>query len=294
MEPGPLGSCAGQVKAQPTAAKHQITARRPIHSSFKHVRLNNTMLIVERQQLLLDMLRQRKAAQLEELAREVGVSSSTVRRDLEALEQRGLIRRTHGGAVYEEQRDLAGQPTAPLAARMTECVEGKLAIARYVDSIVQPQMTLLMDGGSTVIYAAKQITARPLQIVTNSLSVANIFADDEQVELLVVGGSLYGRTGVLIGPIATGCLAELHADLLLFSLGGIYGDAAFNFNLTMVQVEQVMMQQAAESVMLMDSSKFGRKSLVRVCGLDEVSQIVTDSGVDPAWRQQLGDRLVVA
>lgn len=252
------------------------------------------MLIVERQQLLLDMLRQRKAAQLEELAREVGVSSSTVRRDLEALEQRGLIRRTHGGAVYEEQRDLAGQPTAPLAARMTECVEGKLAIARYVDSIVQPQMTLLMDGGSTVIYAAKQITARPLQIVTNSLSVANIFADDEQVELLVVGGSLYGRTGVLIGPIATGCLAELHADLLLFSLGGIYGDAAFNFNLTMVQVEQVMMQQAAESVMLMDSSKFGRKSLVRVCGLDEVSQIVTDSGVDPAWRQQLGDRLVVA
>ena len=252
------------------------------------------MLIVERQQLLLDMLRQRKAAQLEELAREVGVSSSTVRRDLEALEQRGQIRRTHGGAVYEEQRDAASQPTAPLNARMNECVEGKRAIARYVDSIVQPQMTLLMDGGSTVIYAAQQITARPLQIVTNSLSVANIFADDEQVELLVVGGSLYGRTGVLVGPIATGCLSELHADLLLFSLGGIYGDAAFNFNLTMVQVEQVMMQQAAESVMLMDSSKFGRKCLVRVCGLDEVSQIVTDSGVDPSWRQELGDRLVVA
>ncbi len=154
-------------------------------------------------------------------------------------------------------------------------------------------MTVLLDGGSTVVHAAQMIDARPIQVVTNSLSVANHFADDDQVELLLIGGNLYGRTGVLVGPIATGCLADLHADVLLFSLAGLYEDAAFNINLIMAQVEQVMMQQAARSVMLMDSSKFGRKSLVRVCSLDEVDQIVTDAGVDSSWREALGSRMIV-
>ena len=252
------------------------------------------MLIVERQKKLLELLRQRKTAELDEMARALSVSSSTVRRDLESLEQQGMVRRTHGGAIYQEPADSGAQGTEAVAARMQEHVAQKRAIGRYAASLVQPHMTLLLDGGSTVVYAAQVIEARPLQVVTNSLSIANLFADDDQVELLVVGGNLYGRTGVLVGPIATGCLADLHADLLLFSLAGLYDGAAFNINLTMAQVEQVMMQQAARTVMLMDSSKFGRKSLVRVCGLDEVDQIVADDGVDQTWRHTLGDRLTVA
>lgn len=253
------------------------------------------MLIVERQARLLEILRQRKAAQLEDLARELSVSASTVRRDLEAMEQKGLVQRTHGGAIYRQPQREGGDPSIsdPLAERMRQNVQQKQAIGRYAASLVEPNMTLLLDGGSTVVYAAQQITARPLQVVTNSLSIASLFADDEQVELLVIGGSLYGRTGVLVGPIATGCLADLHADLLLFSLAGVYENAAFNYNLAMVQVEQMMMRQAARSVLLMDSSKFGRKSLVRVCGLEELEHIVTDTGVDPTWRDRLDSRLVV-
>ncbi|MEX1015265.1 MAG: DeoR/GlpR family DNA-binding transcription regulator [Phycisphaeraceae bacterium] len=250
--------------------------------------------MAERQRKLLTILRERKAAQLEELARALDVSGSTVRRDLESLEQQGQVQRTHGGAIYREQSGGTGQPSPALAARMSTHVAAKQAIGRWVAGQVRPNMTLLLDGGSTVIYAAQQITARPLQVVTNSLSIANHFADDEQVELLLIGGSLYPRSGVLVGPIATGCLADLHADLMLFSLAGLYDDAAYNINLTMAQVEQVMLHQAARSIMLMDASKFGRKSLVRVCGLDEVDQIVTDDGVDPVWRERLGERLTVA
>jgi DeoR/GlpR family transcriptional regulator of sugar metabolism len=98
---------------------------------------------------------------------------------------------------------------------------------------------------------------------------------------------------VLVGPLATGCLADLHADLLLFSLAGLWGDDAFNISLPMAQVEQVMMRQAAGSVMLMDASKFGRKSLARVCSLDEVDAIVTDHAVPEPWTEHLGERLVV-
>ena len=256
------------------------------------------MLIVERQQRLLDSLRKRGTGQLEELAGELDVSTSTIRRDLEALEEKGLVERIHGGAVYRgpDRRTGNGNGDSGIAldTRLQENVAEKEAIARAAAELVQPHMTLLMDGGSTVIYAAREITARPIQVVTNSLSIANHYEGDDQVELLLVGGNLYPRTSVTVGPIATGCLADLHADLLLFSLAGIWEDAAFNINLPMAQAEQVMMQQAAESVMLMDASKFGRKSLVRVCGLDEVDRIITDDSIDSAWRDRLGDRLVVA
>lgn len=280
------------------------------------------MLIVERQARLLEMVRQRRAAQLDELSRSLGVSQSTVRRDLDQLESRGLVERTHGGVIYRGDPSEAGQAQAStslaspplasaltgtlagslagqgtgkaLATRMEEHIAEKQAIGRIAAALVQPQMTVLMDGGSTVIFAARQVTARPIQVVTNSLAIANLYHDDEQVELLLIGGNLYPRTGVTLGPIATGTLAELHADLLLFSAAGIYDDAAFNLNLTLAQTEQAMMRQAARTVMLMDSGKFGRKSLSRVCDLDEVDLIVSDERIDPAWRERLGDRLAVA
>ncbi len=250
------------------------------------------MLIVERQDKVLEILRQRKTAQLEELARELDVSPSTIRRDLEQLEVRGLIDRTRAGAIFRDAN--GGESHLDVTRRMQEHVEQKQVIGRVAAELIQPQMTVLLDGGSTVVYTAQQITARPIQVVTNSLVIANQFAEDEQVELLLLGGSLYPRTGVMVGPITTGCLADLHADIVLFSLAGIYDDDAFNINLPMAQVEQVMMQQAARSVLLMDSAKFGRKSLVRVCGIDDVDLLISDDAIDSSWRRRLGDRLTVA
>lgn len=248
------------------------------------------MLIAERQQRLIDILREEKSAQLEALAERLGVSVSTARRDVEVLEERGLVERTHGGAIYRgEQRH-----PAAMAERMQENTDAKRAIGAAAAALVEPNMTLLLDGGSTVYYAAELIDVRPLQIVTSSLQIASLFSDDEQVELVVVGGNLYPRSAALVGPIATRCLADLHADLLLFSLAGVYEHDAYNINLDMAEVERVMLQQAARSVMLMDATKFGRKSLARVCRVDDVERIITDASVSEHWRRQLSDRLTVA
>ena len=245
------------------------------------------MLIVERQQRVLEILRDRKAVELDELAREMEVSASTIRRDLEALERKGVVARTHGGAVYrgpeaEEQSVESPKPASGgespsqggvvLSERMKEHVDAKMAIGRWTAAQVQPHMTLLLDG----------------------VSIANLFSDHDQVELSLLGGNLYPRTGVTVGPITTGCLADLYADLAIFSVAGIDDDAAFNINLPMAQVEQLMLRQATRSLLLMDSSKFGRKSLVRVCGLGEVDQILTDKAIAGRWRESMGDRLVIA
>jgi len=263
------------------------------------------MLIVDRQQRLLDILQQQRSAQLDDLAAQLDVSASTVRRDLESLEKTGAVQRTHGGAVFTGSPEVRPASFA-LAARMTQRVPEKEAIGRYAASLVQPNMTVLMDGGSTVIIAARLITARPIQIVTTSLSIAQLFHEDDQAEVILVGGTVYPRTEVTFGPLALATLADLHADLLLFSLAGIQMDApgegepdagesvgAYNINLDMSHVEQAMVRQSASSVMLMDSSKFGRKSLVRTCGVTDVDQVVTDAAISSTGVDRIGSGLVV-
>ena len=252
------------------------------------------MLIVERQSRLLELVRRKQIAELSELCDELAVSVSTVRRDLEVLEDRGLVRRTHGGAIFTGA--VEGKPSVvnALKSRMLENVSAKQAIGRHAAAMVKPHMTVLMDAGSTVVYAAQAITVRPIQVVTNSLTIANHFAEDDQVELIQIGGNLYPRTGAMVGPLARQSLHELHADICFFSLAGLDEHAAYNINLEMARVEQMMRQRANQSVMLMDSTKFGRKSLVKVCDVTGVDRIITDASIDPAWHTLIGDRLTVA
>lgn len=256
------------------------------------------MLIVQRQDRLLDLLRQRRAASLDELSSELGVSSSTVRRDLEALEAKGLVDRTHGGAVIREREQPTDSPrpapTVALATRMTEQVDAKRAIGKRAAAMVESSMTVLLDGGSTVIMAAREIAARPLQVVTTSLTIAQHFKDDEDVELILAGGTLYPRTEVFTGQLTRSALEQLHADVLFTSMAGIYDDDVYNINLAMARTEQVMMRQTTRRVLLMDSAKFGRRSLVKVGPLDAFDHVITDAGVPDEYRDRLGDRLIVA
>jgi len=254
------------------------------------------LLIVERQNRLLELLRERKTAQLEVLAEALAVSSSTVRRDVEALEEQGLVARTHGGVIFRQPSPAAQRNTAAMALedRMHEQVEAKQMIAAEVGKLVEPGMTVYLDGGSTMHFAVGHIRARPLQVVTNSLTVALRFAEDDGVELLVLGGSHYPRTGVLIGPITTQSLAGVHADLMLFSGAGLYEGHVYNSNLALAEVEKLAMRQAARKVLLMDSTKFGRKSLAHICAVEELDLIVADGAVEGRWREALGKRLRVA
>lgn len=248
------------------------------------------MFIAQRQKRLLDILKEQQSAPLESLSEILAVSSSTVRRDIEALETQGLVERTHGGVILRTRSNAS----RALDDRMNEQVDAKRLIGSAAAKLVEPGMTLYIDGGSTIHYAITQITARPLQIVTNSLSVANHFANDERVELLVLGGTHYPRTGVLIGPITTKSLADLHADLLLFSTAAISGTDVYNSNLAMAEIERLAISQCARRILLMDSTKFGRKSLARVCSTDEVDLIITDPAIADQWPDLLGPRLQIA
>ena len=245
------------------------------------------------------MLAARGMSDVDTLAAELQVSGSTIRRDLEALEGQGLVRRTHGGVVWLGGQNSATGTTRPYAfdQRMGYQQEAKRAIARAARSLVQPGQTVLIDGGTTTFFLAQELLGQPLQLVTNSLPIANLFLNDEHVELILTGGLMYPRYGVLLGPMAENVLSTIHTKTLFLSVAGVHNGALYNQNLLLVQSERRMMEQAQEVVLLVDSGKFGQQALARLCDLSEVDVVVTDGGVAEEHRREAegaGCRLVVA
>lgn len=261
------------------------------------------MLIAERQSRLRDLLSRRGMCDLDTLAAELNVSQSTVRRDIEMLEQSGVVERTHGGVIWIGDRAAAAQSSAPAAGpyafhqRMNYRADAKHRIARAAARLVQPGQTILIDGGTTTFYLAQELLGRPLQIVTNSLPIANLFLNDEQVELVLTGGVMYPRHGVLLGPMVESALASIHTKTLFLSVAGIHGGSLYNQNMLLVQAEQRMMEQAQEVVLLADSGKFGQQALSRLGPLSEIDIVVSDDALPPDHRDQIraaGCQLIIA
>ncbi len=253
------------------------------------------MLAIERKQKILAILRDRKSMPLESLADELGVSASTVRRDLENLESTGEVERTHGGVVYIGDRQSA-RPYA-FDSRLGYNIDPKRRIARAARSLVQPGQTILIDGGTTTLYFAEELRGLHLQIVTNSLPIAEQYQNDDKVEMILTGGLIYPRYGVTLGPITEDFLKTIHTQTLFLSVAGIHDGWLYNQNQLLVQAEETMVKQSQQIILLIDQSKFGQQALSKLCSLEEVDIIVTDQNPPPEHLkdiQRAGCKLIVA
>jgi len=244
------------------------------------------MIIAERQSRLREILSQRGMADLETLAAELGVSQSTIRRDIEMLEQTGQVERTHGGVIWVADRVATGRPYA-FHQRMSYRVDPKREIAQAAQALVKPGQTILIDGGTTTYFFAEELIGRPLQIVTNSLPIADLFLNDEQVELILTGGLMYPRYGVLLGPMVDSMLATIHVQTLFLSVAGVHDGAMYNQNMLLVQAERRMMEQAQDVVLLIDSAKFGQQALSKLGDLSEIDIVVADSALSEEYRDAI-------
>jgi DeoR/GlpR family transcriptional regulator of sugar metabolism len=234
----------------------------------------------ERRSRLLDIIRIRGFAALEELVRELGVSESTVRRDLDALEEQGSARRTHGGVLYS-----GGMPRlAEFDERQPANWAAKRAIAAAAATVIEDGETVLLDGGTTTYEVARLLVGRSLQVVTNSLPVANLFASESRTDLVLLGGYVSPRTGVCLGPYANELLGRLHVTTTVLSAAGISEEGLFNAHLLLAETEQAMLKAASRVMVVADSSKFGRQSLTLVSGLDAIDIFVSDDGLSQRWR----------
>ncbi len=231
---------------------------------------------------------------LGELVRVLGVSESTIRRDLEVLEEQGLIRRTHGGAVYVQ--DTGGHRLA-FAERESAAQPQKQAIARAVAGLIPPAQTVILNGGTTCYEVAKALRGRHLNVITNSVPIASLLSTEMETEVALIGGYVYPRTGVALGATAEQQLDTLHATQLVMSCAGITREGAFNSNQMMVDVERKMKTVADEAILAVDHTKFGRRAVTKLCGLDELDVIVTDADAPRqvrSWLDELDVRVIYA
>jgi DeoR family fructose operon transcriptional repressor len=247
----------------------------------------------ERRSRMLDVIRIHGFAALDELVREIGVSESTVRRDLDALEQQGAVRRTHGGVLYAA----GGLRISDFDDRQPSNWPAKRAIAAVAAARIHDGETVLLDGGTTTYEVARLLVGRSLQVVTNSLPVANLFASQSRSDLVLLGGYVSPRSGVCLGPYANELLGRLHVTTTVLSAAGIAEDGLYNAHLLLAETEQAMLRAAGRVVVVADSSKFGLKSLTLVAALDRISLVVSDDGLSPAWRETIvaaGAELAIA
>ncbi|MCA9187115.1 MAG: DeoR/GlpR family DNA-binding transcription regulator [Pirellulaceae bacterium] len=247
----------------------------------------------ERRAQVLELIRQRGFAALTDLAQELNVSESTIRRDLDFLEEAGGAQRTHGGAFYT-----GPTPHLPhFRQRQYMQSEKKRQVAAAAAALVEDGDVVLLDGGSTTFELARLLVGRPVQVITNSLPVANLFTSSDGGDLILLGGYVHLRTGVTLGPYANEMLRSLNVRRAFISVAGITERGYFNSNLLLVETEQAMQCAAEETIVLADSTKFGHQSLALLCELGKIDHLVVDSGIGEDWRdrmKQAGVKLTIA
>lgn len=251
------------------------------------------MLVEERRQHVLDLIARQGFVSLTDLARSLGVSESTLRRDLGYWQQRGQLKRIHGGAMFSG--DAATLP--PLEERTEKQLQEKRAIARAAVEHVRDGDAILLDGGTTTIEVARLLIGRPLQVVTNSLPIAQILSGSRETDLVMLGGYVYPKTGVALGPMLIRMLDDVHVQQMLMSCSGITAKGLFNSNVLLVEAERRMMRCADEVVVLADHTKFGRQALAHLCEFGAIDTLVTDSATSTDHRRLADDagvRLIVA
>lgn len=240
----------------------------------------------ERQKRIEDYLLKTEFASLDELSEQLDASVSTVRRDLSVLEGKGTVRRTHGGARLVNPRS----DEFTFSARDTHQLAEKEAIGRACAELILPNQTVIVDAGTTAYHVARHLESKAPQIITNSLPVANLFSAANKLEVVVSGGVIYPRLGVLVGPLAVEAFSKIRADVAIMSAGGLTLEGISNSHGLLIEIQRAMIHAAHKIIFCLDYTKCGRQSLSRLCDLDDVDVIVTDKGAPPEMVKGLRKR----
>src|SRR5439155_11513612 len=160
--------------------------------------------------------------------------------------------------------------------RDTHQLAEKEAIGRACAQLIPANRSVILDAGTTVYHVARYLESKAPQIITNSLPVANLFASANRLEVVVSGGVVYPRLGVLVGPLAVEAFSRIHADIAIMSAGGISLEGITNSHGLLIDIQRAMINAAQKVILCFDHTKLGRQSVSPLCDLDCVDLIVTD------------------
>ncbi len=230
-----------------------------------------------------DLFAKQEFVSIEELCLRYKSSKSSIRRDLIELEEEGVLRRVHGGAISLQTRD----DIMDFSRLSGSCHEEKTRIGRVAAALVEDGQTVILGGGSTVVEVARCLSERSIQIVTNSIPVAQTFWDSKRAEVILTGGYLYPRLGVQLGPICEKMLHSVSADILIMGIRGITEAGISDSNSLIVESLRAMIKAVRKVVIVADRTKFGRDALIHVAGLSDIHQVVSDKELSAEFQRLL-------
>ena len=235
-----------------------------------------------RHQQILDQFAHQREVSVQGLSRQLHVSPVTIRRDLEALEAEGVVTRTHGGAVLSQST----VTEFAFLDRAREHTPQKQAIARRLATALTPGMTVLLDTGTTTLEVARAIAGIPrLRVLTSSLAIASALHSHDNIDLVLLGGTVRRHSPDLSGPLTEDNLRQFQTDLAVLGADAMGPDGLHTSDLGVARISRAMIACARESWVVADSSKFTRRSFVKFADWSDIAHLVTDYGLADADRE---------
>ncbi len=235
-----------------------------------------------RREELLGYLEAHRRASVEELARLLGASRETIRRDLTDLAGRGMLRKVHGGALAQNGHGHGhGRATideGPFAHRMHEAVEAKRAIGEAAAALFMPGDNLFVDTGTTTVYFGEALASREnLTIVTNSTLIATPASTGRGNAVYMLGGRFRANGSETLGSIAVQHIPLFSGAHVVLTVGAINAEGIFDFDIEEAEIAKAMLEQGKRLTVLADATKFGRSAVFRVAGLERIERLVCDA-----------------
>ena len=255
---------------------------------------DQTLSTVERRRIILEELNRNKQVSTMELGKRFGVSVVTMRKDLHYLENRKLLIRSRGGAMLPVK---VGDDL-PVDQRKVLNLSQKKSIASAARSLIRPGDTIILDSGTTLMELARQLKdIHDLTVITNALDIAMTVSEFDDIKIIVPGGIFRKRSYSLIGVNAVENFHMYRADKYFLSADGLTREGVFTSNLEEGQIAKLIMSNARENVVLMDSSKFGRMGIINFAPLNKIHTLVTDKNISQDYDELLsasGTRVICA
>jgi DeoR/GlpR family transcriptional regulator of sugar metabolism len=242
------------------------------------------MLARQRQAFILDRVREDGAVRVADLVRELGVSDMTVRRDLEILDERGLLEKVHGGAT-----SIAGSAVFEpgFAVKSSLQQAEKDAIADAAVGLAEPGMAVAVSAGTTTYALAQRLANVPgITVVTNSIQVAEVlYRAGRPDQTIILTGGVRTPSDALVGPFAVAALRTVHVDLVFVGVHGMDPRSGFTCpNLLEADTDRALIEAGRRLVVVTDASKWGVIGISSIARLDQADTLITDAGLAPEAR----------
>lgn len=227
-----------------------------------------------RYKFIMNQVEIRGSVNVSELAESLNVSEMTIRRDFRDLENQGLIRRFHGGAISARGRSY--EP--PLVTRAVENIGAKEIIGKYAAKLVTEGESIALDVGSTIFQVAEHMKSiKNITIITPSLPIASLFYDRSDIRVILPGGIVRPSENSLVGDLARSNIEKFFVDRLFLGGGGIHSEnGVTEFNTDDALIKQALIRNAKEVILVADSSKFQKTTFAAVAAFSEINQLITN------------------